>query len=436
MAKREMHLVAYLKTGPTANHQGAWRHPDSALDDVLRPERYEHIARVLEAACFDGCFFADGLGLHDIYKGGFQTRLELGGQISFLDPMMVLPLMARATRHLGIGTTLSTTFHQPYLLARMLASLDILSCGRVAWNIVTSTRGEEARNFGMEELPQKDLRYDMADDFVAACCALWDCWEDDSLVMDKERGIMVDASKVHYADYVGKYYKTRGPLTMPRSPQGRPILMQAGSSPRGREFAARWAEMIFGPRSTMEEFYADIHRRMRAVGRDPSECAILPSIEVVLGETKSMAEDKAAFYQQLTDPELVAALRSSEIGVDLSKPVESVSEAAKARGSQGMQGSLERVETRMKTEGLSFTEAAKSTKRDMIVGTGASVADQLQDMFETKNCDGFILSPLAFPTSIEQFCRSVVPELQKRGIFRKAYRGTTLRENLRATPRG
>ena len=436
MPAREMHLLAYLKTGPTANHMGAWRHPDAVLDDVLRPERYEHLARVLEAGCFDGCFFADGLGLHDIYKGGFQTRLELGGQISFLDPMMVLPMMARATSHLGIGTTLSTTFHQPYNLARMLASLDILSGGRVAWNIVTSTRREEARNFGMDDLPPRELRYDMADEVVEACCALWDCWDEGSLVMDKQSGIMVDAGKVRYADYEGRWYKTRGPLTMPRSPQGRPVLMQAGSSPRGRAFAARWAELIFCPQHTkadMQAFYQDMHARMAALGRDPGQCVIMPQLEVVLGETESIAQEKAAYLDTLVDPELVLAMQSSSIGVDLSKPVD---DAGQARGTQGMQASLDRVQATMAKEGVSLTEAARKTHRDMIVGTAQSVADQMQDLFESRACDGFVVSQMVVPSSLEQFCRAVVPELQRRGMFRREYRSRIMRENVQLTPRG
>ena len=436
---REMHLLAYLKTGPTANHMGAWRHPDSELRDILDPGRYEHIARVLEAGRFDGCFFADGLGLHDIYKGGFQTRLELGGQISFLDPMMVLPLMARVTRHLGIGTTLSTTFHQPYNLARMLASLDILSKGRVAWNIVTSTRNEEARNFGMPELPPRDLRYDMADEVVEACCALWDCWGEDSLVMDKERGVMVDAAKVRYADYEGKWYRTRGPLTMPRSPQGRPVLMQAGSSPRGRDFAARWAEMIFCPQHTkadMLSFYADMHARMAAKGRDPRACVIMPQIEVVIGETEAIAEEKARYLESLVDPELVLAAQSSALGVDLNTKVADVATAAEARGSQGMQGSMDRLRSVMEKDGISFGEAIRRSHRDLIYGTPAGIADQMQDLFESRACDGFVVSQMIFPTSLEGFCRTVVPELQRRGLFRREYRGATLRENLQATPHG
>lgn len=439
MSKREMHLLAYLKTGPTANHMGAWRHPESELRDMLDPARYENIARVLEAGRFDGCFFADGLGLHDIYKGGFQTRLRLGGQISFLDPMMVLPLMARATTHLGIGATLSTTFHQPYNIARMLASLDILSGGRVAWNIVTSTRNEEARNFGMEALPPRELRYDMADEFVEACCALWDCWGEDTLLCDKEGGNLVDASKVRYAEFKGRWHSTRGPLTIPRCPQGRPVLMQAGSSPRGRDFAARWAELIFCPQHTkadMQAFYADMHQRMAEKGREPTHCAIMPQIEVVIGETESIAEEKAAYLESLVDPELVLAAQSSALGVDLAAKVEDLDAASTQRGTQGMQGSLDRVKSMMQTEGISFREAVRKSNRDLIYGTPESIADQLQDLFESRACDGFVVSQMVFPASLEQFCRAVVPELQRRGIFRKEYRGKTLRENVRATPKG
>ena len=431
--KREIHLLAYLKTGPTANHMGGWRHPESELNDLLEPSRYEHIARVLEAACFDGLFFADGLGLHDIYKGGFETRLEKGGQISFLDPMMVLPLMARATSHIGIGTTLSTTFHQPYNVARMLGSLDILTKGRVAWNVVTSTRNEEARNFGMEALPPRELRYDMADEFVEACFALWDCWGEDTLVLDKESGKLVDASKVRYANYEGQYFKTKGPLTIPRSPQGRPVIMQAGSSNRGRDFAARWAELIFCPQHTKEDmqaFYIDIKSRMEKLGRGPDDCAIMPQITVVVGETESVAVERAAFLDSLVDPELVLAAQSSALGVDLAALPADVS-IDEARGTQGMQGSLDRLKSTAKAKNLSLFEAAKRGERDLIIGTPEGIADRLEDLFVSRACDGFVVSPAVYPGMFEQFCRSVVPILQKRGLFRTAYRGRTLRENIR-----
>ncbi|HKM68701.1 MAG TPA: NtaA/DmoA family FMN-dependent monooxygenase, partial [Stellaceae bacterium] len=298
MRDRKMNLLAYIKTGPTAQLAGAWRHPEADLDDIFQPGRYEHLARVLEAARFDGCFFADTLGLPDIYKGSFDTYLRYGGQLSYLDPMVVLPVMARATRHLGLGATLSTTFHHPYHLARILASLDHLSHGRACWNVVTSTTDFEARNFGLADLPAKEERYDRADEVVEACCALWDCWQEDALVMDKESGFFIDPEKVRYANYDGRYVRTRGPLTIPRSPQGRPVLMQAGSSPRGRDFAARWAEAIFcssGSKKDAIEFYTDLKGRMARFGRLPDDCAICTSTTIVLGETQSIAREKAAY---------------------------------------------------------------------------------------------------------------------------------------------
>ena len=265
MARCHMHLVAYLKTGPTAMHVGGWRHPEATLDDILHPSRYEQIARTLEAGCFDGCFFADLFGLYDIHGDSFDPYVRRGGQISYLDPTVVLPIMAAATRHLGLGATLSTTFHTPYHLARWLGSLDVLSGGRVAWNVVTSATNLEAQNAGMDELPPREERYDRADEVLEACFALWNGWDEDAFVLDKEAGVFADPSKVHYANYEGRWIKTRGPLSIPRSPQGRPVIMQAGSSDRGRAFAARWAEVVFTIqrwKTEMLEFYEDLKSRM------------------------------------------------------------------------------------------------------------------------------------------------------------------------------
>jgi FMN-dependent oxidoreductase (nitrilotriacetate monooxygenase family) len=428
---RRMHLVAYLKTGPTANHAGGWRHPEAALHDIFEPERYEHLARVLEAGRFDAGFFADTFGLPDLHGNHFSACLRLGGQISYLDPLTVLPLMARVTTRLGLGATLSTTFQTPYYLARTLSSLDLLSKGRIAWNVVTSATDLEARNFGLDGIPPKDLRYDRADDVLEACCALWDCWQEDALVLDRERGIFADASKVKYADYVGKFVRTRGPLAMPRSPQGRPVFLQAGASPRGREFAARWAEMIFSTpqaKSDAQSFYADIKQRVEALGRAPETCAILPSIAVVLGETDSIAREKAAYLDSLADPELVLAGNSHLLGVDLSAH-RTEADVRIAQGNQGIQGSHDRVVHLANAEGISFAEAA-SRPRSLLVGTATTVADQLEDWFTGDACDGFILWPTFSPGMFEDFTRLVVPELQRRGLFRTEYQGRTLRENL------
>ncbi len=435
MSKRKMHLVSYLKTGPTALHNGAWRHPDSTLNDILDPARYQHIARELEAACFDACFFADLFGLYDIHGGSYDAYVRRGGQISFLDPTVVLPVMAAVTSRLGLGATLSTTFHSAYHLARWLGSMDAMSKGRMAWNVVTSATNLEAQNAGMDELPPRDERYDRADEVLEACFALWNSWDADAFVKDKDAGILADPAKVHYANYVGKWVKTRGPLSIPRSPQNRPVIMQAGSSERGRTFAARWAEAIFTAqlgREDMRAFYQDIKGRMDANGRRPEECAILPGITIVLGETESIARERAEYLASLVDPELNRASTSSNLGADMTKVKDEASLAA-AQGTQGMKGSEDVIQQAMKSGGLTLQQAAE--KRGIgreIVGTAKTVADRLQDLFEDGVCDGFVISPHTFPSSVEQVCRSLVPELQRRGIFRTEYTGRTLRENLQS----
>lgn len=435
MKPRQMHLVAYLKTGPTALHVGGWRHPELTLTDIFSPERYQSIARLLESARFDACFFADLFGLYDLHQGSFDAYVRRGGQISYLDPTVVLPVMAAVTRHLGLGATLSTSFHSAYHLARWLGSLDALSGGRVAWNVVTSATDLEAQNAGLDELPPRELRYDRADEVLEACFALWNSWDADAMVLDKQAGIMSDPSKVHYANYKGRWIKTRGPLSIPRSPQNRPVIMQAGSSDRGREFAARWAEAIFTiqrAQSDMREFYDDIKTRMDANGRPPHECVILPSVSVVLGETRSIARERADYLNSLIDPELSLAASSSNVGADLSK-LDDPKRLRELQGNQGMKGSEDVLQQTMKAEGLSFKEAAiKRAEGREVVGTYTDIADHLQSIFDAGVCDGFVVTPTTFPGTFEQFCRSVVPELQRRGIFRTEYAGTTLRTNLQA----
>jgi FMN-dependent oxidoreductase (nitrilotriacetate monooxygenase family) len=433
MRDRKMHLLAYVKTGPTAQLAGAWRHPEAPIDDIFSPERYEHMAKVLEAAWFDGCFFADTLGLPDVYKGSYDTYLRHGGQLSYLDPMIVLPVMARATRHLGLGATLSTTFFNAYHLARTLASLDHLSGGRACWNVVTSTMDFEAKNFGMPALPAKELRYDQADEVVEACCALWDCWAEDAWVADKESGLFIDPEKVRYADYEGRYVRSRGPLTIPRSPQGRPVLMQAGASPRGRDFAARWAEAIFstaGSKKDAVAFYQDIKGRMPRFGRSPDDCALCTSMTVVLGETESIAREKADYLLSLVPMEMVMATNSAMLGADLSKTRDE-DELSRNKGHQGHGGLEDRLRQTMRAEGISFQEAIRRP-RNLLVGTPAQIADHMQDMFEAEACDGFVLTPTISPVMWEDFARMLTPELQRRGLLRTEYTGRTMRENLRS----
>lgn len=438
MPSRTLHLVAFLKTGPTFHHHGAWRHPEAPLGDLLMPGRYEDIGRVLEDGLFDACFFEDLSGVYDTYKGRYDVILRRGGQINLLDPLMVLPYIARVTTRLGLGITLSTSFYHPFHLARMLASLDHLSGGRVAWNVVTSASDMEARNFGMASIPDRATRYDRAQECVEACMALWDGWEPDALVLDKEQGIFADPARVRYANYRGTHVATRGPLPTPRSPQGHPVIMQAGSSPRGRDFAARFAEVIFTfqhAKPDMQAFRADMHARMAKYGRVPEDCVILPALDVILGDTESIAEERRDYLDRLVEPELALAITSCHIGIDLSgypldQPLETLAR------DQTVMGGLDVLMQATKAHGLTLREAAQRYGTSMLapqlVGTPASVADRMQDLFESGACDGFILTPTTFPGMFEQFARAVVPELQKRGIFRTSYAGRTLRENLRS----
>ncbi|MBL6453927.1 NtaA/DmoA family FMN-dependent monooxygenase [Belnapia sp. T6] len=431
--RRRMALVAYLKAGPSASYPSSWRHPEASLDDLFTPGRWEHIARVLEAACFDAFFFADGLGIPDLYQGSYADYVGRGGQLTLVDPMALLPLMARVTRHLGLGITLSTSFMPAYIIARYLGSIDLLSEGRAAWNVVTTARDFEARNCSMPAgLPPKDQRYDMADEVLEACDALWSGWEEDALVLDRAGGRFADPGKIHPANYQGRHVSTEGPLSIPRSPQVRPVLMQAGSSPRGRDFAARWGEALFCTPATKADALAyrqDIHRRMAAFGRPPEHCAVLPSVTVVVGETESIARERAAYLESLVDPELVLAASSWSVVADLSR-IETPEALDGGGSNQGVQGHRDRMLQVAREQGISFAEAVRRP-RALLAGTPAMIADWMEDWFKSGACDGFILPPTVFPSTFEEFGRMVVPELQRRGLVRREYRGRTLRENLR-----
>ncbi|GBQ23785.1 coenzyme F420-dependent N5,N11-methylene tetrahydromethanopterin reductase [Gluconacetobacter sacchari DSM 12717] len=431
-----MHLFAYLKTGPTALHAGGWRHPDAVLDDFLEPGRYQAIARTLEQACFDGCFFADLQGLYDIHGGGFDTYVRRGGQISFLDPMVVLPVMAAVTSRLGLGATLSTSFLHPYHLARALLSMDVLSKGRMAWNIVTSATDLEARNYGMDEIADKAARYERADEVVEACMKLWKSWDKDAFTLDKESGLFADPAKVHYANYEGRYVRTRGPLSIPQSAQGHPVLMQAGSSPRGIQFAARWAEIVFAPDAAddkMQENYRTLKQGIVAADRSPDDCALCVQTTCIVAETDSMAQERADYVNALATEELNMATVSANSGVDVSRLAgsESVADLAK---NQGIHEALSMLETVQRERGAALRQTLERRLPNMIVGSYKTVADRLEAMFTSGCCDGFVLTPVMFPGSHESFCRMVVPELQRRGLFRTHYTGTTLREHLGTTP--
>jgi FMN-dependent oxidoreductase (nitrilotriacetate monooxygenase family) len=307
----------------------------------------------------------------------------------------------------------------------------------VAWNVVASHGHLEAQNFGIDQLPARDIRYNYADEVVEAVCRLWESWDADALVLDKQRGIYVDPDKVHYVNYAGKWIKTRGPLSVPRSPQGRPVIMQAGSSPRGRDFAARWGELVFTlqhSKADMLAFYQDLKQRVAAHGRAPRDCLILPSIDVIVGETDQIARERQAYVNDLVQTEAGMAQISGHLGVDLSQypPDQPLADMAIEAGSRG---SLDVILQGTAAKNLTLGEAARqfatSELCPQIAGSPETIADALQDLFESHACDGFILTPTLMPGMFEQFCRAVVPILQARGLFRRDYSGTTLRAHLR-----
>lgn len=438
MAQRQMHLIGYLIAGPTWHNNGGWRHPESDAHEALDPRRYERIAQILEEGCFDALFFVDVLTLFDTHGGGFAGQVSGAGQMWYLDPLQLLAGMARATRNIGLTATMSTAFYPAFHIARAFATLDHISGGRAGWNVVTSANNGEALNFGLDALMEKGLRYDHADEVMEACDALWNSWDADAIVLDRKSGIYADPSKLRRADYAGRWVRTRGPLTTPRSPQVRPAIMQAGSSERGRDFAARWAEVVFTlqhAKSDMQAFYRDIKTRMQARGRAPEECVIAPAVDVVLGETESIARERAVYLESLVSAETGICDLANVLGIDLSvyprdRPIKDMDVPGGARGM------LDVILLGSRAGALTLREAGLrygvSQMTPALVGTSETVADRLQDMFESECCDGFVICPSISPGSYMQFVRSVVPELQRRGIFRKTYQQATLRELLRS----
>jgi FMN-dependent oxidoreductase (nitrilotriacetate monooxygenase family) len=436
-----MHLLTHLSLGPINHHNGGWRHPQGDGHRVLDAGRYEDLARISEEGLFDGVFIIDSQFLPGLDGESPNLHLKHGTLFSMLDPIQILVAMARVTKHIGVTATLSTSLYPPYHIARAFASIDHISNGRAGWNIVTSISQAEARNYGLDELKQRTDRYDYADEVVEACLALWNTWEPDALVIDKAGGVFADPDKVHHVDYDGAMVHTHGGLASPRSPQGHPVLMQAGSSARGRAFAARWAEVIFTTQSekpAMQAFYAEMKDRVRACGRDPDHCIILPPIDVVVAETQAQAIAEADYIDTLASLEVGQLSVSFQLGLDCSKypadtPVADLPIDAERVPIVGfLQNILSgRSEGRGLTIGELIRRQATTWMNPRLVGTPATIVDQMQDLFEAGACDGFIIGTSTSPMGLRNFVDLIVPELQRRGLYRTEYSGSTFRENLR-----
>ena len=352
-----------------------------------------------------------------------------------IDPSLVAASIAAVTTRLGIAVTKSTTYFHPYELARVFGSLDHLTRGRIAWNIVTSLSQAEAQNFGFDDHVGHDERYVRAEEFVSTAIKLWSSWDADAVTADKESGVWADPSKIHTVDHEGTHYRTRGPLNQPRSPQHRPVLIQAGSSNTGKDFAARWAEAIFEIDPTPEgrrAYYDDVKSRAVNFGRNPDHVNIFPSFIPFIGETESIAREKQAFHNELADP--ISGLITLSVhtdhdfsAYDLDAPVEDV----QVSGTQGLFDVARRLSER---DSLTLRDIGKLYAQAVLlpqfVGTAADVADQIEESFTGGEADGFIVSSAQTPGTFNDFVDYVVPELQRRGLFRTEYEGTTLREHL------
>jgi len=432
-----MALVGFMQAGSTTVYAGSWRHP-ATEHGFLTADYYAKLGRILEQGCFDLMFFDDRLAMPGIYGGSVADAVRLGARPVKLDLSVVLGVIAAATRHIGLGATYSTTYYAPFHVARTFATLDHLSGGRAAWNVVTSVNDSEAQNFGFTEHIPHDARYDRADEFLEATTGLWDTWEDDALVLDRQAGIFADPVKVHELDYRGKWIEVRGPLTVPRCPQGRPVLMQAGSSGRGRDFAARWAELVFTGDPDIDiarAHYTDQKERIAAAGRDPSSVKMLPMVYTVVGESRSHAEEREqCFLHDLVDPTASLTLLSELMNYDFSgmslddpitdELIESVS------GIRGLVANLRAHIGATVTLGDLAGHRATLLQGPRFVGTGPDVADQMEHWVESGACDGFVVAATHTPGAYEDVVRLVVPELQRRGLLRRQYEGTTLREHL------
>jgi FMN-dependent oxidoreductase (nitrilotriacetate monooxygenase family) len=438
MAKRQMSLVGFMQAGNATVYAGSWRHP-ATEHGFLTAGYYEKLGRTLEQGCFDLIFFDDRLAMPGIYGGSVAEAVLRGARPVKLDLSVVLGIVAAATGSIGLGATYSTTYYPPFHVARTFATLDHLSGGRAAWNVVTSVNDSEAQNFGVEEHPGHDERYDRADEFLEATTGLWDSWDDDALVLDREGAVFADPEKVHELGYKGRWYKVRGPLTVPRTPQGRPVLLQAGSSGRGREFAARWAELIFTGDPGIDvarSHYEDQKGRIAEHGRDPDTVKMLPMAYTVVGETRAHAEAREQqFLHEYVHPMASLTLLSELMNYDFSglaldapitdELIDSVS---------GIRGLVQNIRQHIGGDTVTLADLAghRATllQGPRFVGTGSEVADQMEEWFDSGACDGFVIAATHTPGAYEDVVRMVVPELQRRGLFRDRYTGRTLRDHL------
>jgi len=426
---RQLNLNLFIYPG--GHHEAAWRYKDSEPERVLDISFYQDLARRAEAAKFDAVFFADGPALADNIRHASRFRLE---------PLTWLSAIAAVTSRIGLIGTASTTYTEPYNLARQFASLDHLSRGRAGWNIVTTSAANAAQNFGLPAHPIHADRYDRAREYLDVVTRLWDSWEDDALVIDKASGIFADTDRIHAIEHIGHHFKVAGPLNTPRTPQGRPVYVQAGASDDGRFFAARYAEAIFTAHQTLanaQAFYGDIKRQAAGFGRNPDHIKILPGISPFIGGTEAEAKRLEQDFNDLIQPEYSLGQLQRMIGLDLSRhdldapfPRHLVRTDGELGVASRFQVVLDIVDREKPTIRQLIQRLAGGRGHHVIAGTPEQIADAMQTWSENGAADGFNVMPPYFPGGFDVFASEVVPILRRRGLFREDYTGTTLRDHF------
>jgi FMN-dependent oxidoreductase (nitrilotriacetate monooxygenase family) len=434
---RQMVMVGFLQAQNCTNLPCSWRHPDSR-DDAHSAAYYQEIARVLEAGKFHIAFFDDRLAMPDRYGNDHAHTVKYGIRATKMDPLIVLMTMGAVTTKLGLASTCSTTYFEPFDVARRFATLDLMTDGRAAWNVVTSVNDGEALNMGREEHLQHDLRYDKADEFMEVVLGHWDTWDDGAIIVDKRSGRYADPGKVKRLDHKGKYFASRGPFTVPRSPQGHPVIIQAGASGRGQRFAGRWGEVIFAAARNTElakEGYQAVKAEAARLGREPDQIAICNILMPVCGATKAEAEDKMALISRL--PLEIDALSLLAEALNFDFAAKGIDEPFTTNELKGMTGMLGIRDGVLRKSGKSNPSArdfinysGRGQTDSAVVGGPKEVADYMEEMFVNRGSDGFVIAATHVPGAYADFVRHVIPELQRRGLYHKDYTGNTLRENL------
>lgn len=429
MAQRQLHLGAFLR--PVSIHTGAWRYPGAFPDANFNIAHYKRFARKLEQGRFDAIFLADHMALLNMPI----EALRRSATVASFEPLTLLSALAAVTDHIGLIATASTTYDDPYHVARKFASLDHISGGRAGWNLVTTANPDAALNFSRDAHLEHGERYKRGREFYEVVTGLWDCWADDALVRDVASGIYFNPERMRRLDHVGEEFRVRGPVNIGRPIQGWPVIVQAGASEAGRQIAAETAEMVFtggGPLQDGQAFYADVKGRMAAHGRNPDHMVIMPGAFVVVDDTVEAAHAKRMHLDSLVHYESAIASLSIALGTDASKfdpdgPLPPIPDSNQSKSGR------ERAIRLAEREGLTVRQLAQRLGGYgglAFVGTPATIADEMQAWLEARACDGFNVMFPYLPGGLDDFVDKVVPELQARGLFRREYEGATLRENL------